>query len=332
MSSSPTTSSPRPRRRSWPSSGVRRWQAAKGPALATTTEAIEVVRPGPAPAARRLPAAWLVVAPFFLYAFAFLILPSIALGIGAFQSEDGAFTLSNVSNLFKAQYLDAYKTSILLSLATALGGGLLGVLMAYAVFSRGAPAFLRTFLTTFSGVAANFAGVPLAFAFIATLGTVGLATRFIDSAFGINLYAEGFTLFNFTGLVVTYVYFQIPLMILLIAPAIDGLRAEWREAAANIGASAPQYWRFVGIPILAPSLLGALLVLFGNSFAAYATAYALTSGHINIVPLLIGELKAGNVLSDPHQGDALALGMLVVMAVTMTLYVALERRAARWMR
>jgi putative spermidine/putrescine transport system permease protein len=252
--------------------------------------------------------------------------------VSAFETEAGGFSFQNVENLFKAQYLDAYKTSIQLSLATALGGGLLGVLMAYAALSRGAPRFLRPIITTFSGVAANFAGVPLAFAFIATLGTVGLVTRFLDDTFGLNLYERGFSLFTFTGLAVTYVYFQIPLMILLIAPAIDGLRSEWREAASNLGASSTQYWRRVGIPILTPSLLGALLVLFGNSFAAYATAYALTSGHINVVPLLIGELKAGNVLSDPHQGDALAFGMLVVMAVTMTLYVVLERRAARWMR
>ena len=204
--------------------------------------------------------------------------------------------------------------------------------MAYAALARGAPRFLRTTLTTFSGVAANFAGVPLAFAFIATLGTVGLVTRFLNDTFGLDIYGHGFTLFDFWGLAVTYIYFQIPLMILLIAPAIDGLRAEWREAASNLGATAPEYWRYIGIPILTPSLLGALIVLFGNSFAAYATAYALTSGHINIVPLLIGELKAGNVLSDPHQGDALALGMVVVMSITMVIYVFLERRAARWMR
>jgi putative spermidine/putrescine transport system permease protein len=237
-----------------------------------------------------------------------------------------------VANLFKAQYLDAYKTSIILSAVTALGGGLIGLLMAYAALAGRAPRFLRTTLTTFSGVAANFAGVPLAFAFIATLGTVGLVTRFLNDTFGLDIYGRGFTLFDFWGLVITYIYFQIPLMILLIAPAIDGLRTEWREAASNLGATAPEYWRFIGIPILTPSLLGALIVLFGNSFAAYATAYALTSGHINVVPLLIGELKAGNVLSDPHQGDALALGMIVVMSVTMALYVLLERRAARWMR
>ena len=279
-----------------------------------------------------MPLGWLVVAPFFVYAFLFLLLPAIRLGIGAFESTEGGFTTANVQNLFKAQYLDAYKTSIILSGVTALGGGLIGVLMAYAALARGAPRALRTTLTTFSGVAANFAGVPLAFAFIATLGTVGLVTRFLNDTFGLDIYGRGFTLFDFWGLAITYIYFQIPLMILLIAPAIDGLRAEWREAASNLGATAPEYWRHIGIPILTPSLLGALIVLFGNSFAAYATAYALTSGHINVVPLLIGELKAGNVLSDPHQGDALALGMIVVMSVTMALYVLLERRAARWMR
>jgi putative spermidine/putrescine transport system permease protein len=252
--------------------------------------------------------------------------------LGAFRTEAGEFTLTNVSNLFKAQYLDAYWTSIKLSLVTAAGGGLLGLLMAYAALSRGAPRVFRTTLTTFSGVAANFAGVPLAFAFIATLGTVGLVTRFLNNTLGLDIYGHGFTLFDFWGLAITYIYFQIPLMILLIAPAIDGLRLEWREAASNLGASAPQYWSHVGIPILTPSLLGALIVLFGNSFAAYATAYALTSGHINVVPLLIGELKAGNVLSDPHQGDALAFGMIVVMGAAMVLYVFLERRAARWMR
>jgi putative spermidine/putrescine transport system permease protein len=214
---------------------------------------------------------------------------------------------------------------------TALGGGLLGVLMAYAAFARGAPRILRPVLTTFSGVAANFAGVPLAFAFIATLGTVGFLTRVLDRI-GLDIYEGGFNLFSFTGLCIVYVYFQIPLMILIIAPAIDGLRHEWREAASNLGATSSQYWRHVGIPVLTPPLLGALLLLFGNSFAAYATAYALTSGQINLVPLQIGELRAGNVLSDPHQGDALAFGTLVVMAFTVVVYVLLERRAARWMR
>jgi putative spermidine/putrescine transport system permease protein len=203
--------------------------------------------------------------------------------------------------------------------------------MAYAALARGAPRVIRPVLTTFSGVAANFGGVPLAFAFIATLGTVGAATRVLNDL-GIDLYGRGFTLFGFWGLVVTYLYFQIPLMILVIAPAIDGLRAEWREAAANLGASSTQYWRHVGLPILLPSFLGAMVLLFGGSFAAYATAYALTSGHVALTPLQIGELLGGNVLSDPHQGYALAVGMIVVIAVAMTIYFFLDRRASRWRR
>lgn len=210
-------------------------------------------------------------------------------------------------------------------------GGLLGVLIAYAALSPHAPRFVRPMIATFSGVAANFGGVPLAFAFIATLGTVGAATRALDKI-GIDLYGHGFTLFGFWGIVVTYLYFQIPLMILIIAPAIDGLRAEWREAASNLGASSTQYWRRVGIPILMPAILGSMVLLFGGAFAAYATAYALTSGHIELTPLQIGELIGGNVLSDPHQGYALAFGMIIVISVAMTIYFLLDRRASRWRR
>jgi putative spermidine/putrescine transport system permease protein len=214
---------------------------------------------------------------------------------------------------------------------TAVIGGLLGFLMAYAALGRGSPRWIRSALTTFSGVAANFGGVPLAFAFIATIGNVGLITRGLDKI-GIDLYGHGFTLFGFWGLIVVYLYFQIPLMVLVISPAILGLRSEWREASSNLGASSTQYWRYVGLPILMPSILGAMVLLFGGSFAAYATAYALTSGHIALTPLQIGELIGGNVLSDPHQGYALAFGMVVVISVAMTIYFVLERRASRWRR
>jgi putative spermidine/putrescine transport system permease protein len=251
--------------------------------------------------------------------------------VGAFQTEEGHFTWSNVGDVFDQQYLSAYWTTIELSLVTAAAGGLLGLLMAYAALSPGVPRFLRPLLTTFSGVAANFAGVPLAFAFIATLGTTGLVTRLLQDA-GISLYEDGFSLFGFTGLSLAYIYFQVPLMILVIAPAVDGLRREWREAAASLGGSARDYWRHVGLPILAPSILGAMVLLFGNAFSAYATAYALTSGHVELVPLLIGNLIGGNVLSDPHVAYALALGMIVVIAGSMAVYAVLERRAARWRR
>jgi putative spermidine/putrescine transport system permease protein len=274
---------------------------------------------------------WLGVAPFFLWALAFLLVPAGALLIGAFRTQEGEFTTRFFKNIFKGTSLDAYVKSVEISLITAALGGLLGFLMAYAALSAGAPRFIRPVLTTFSGVAANFGGVPLAFAFISTLGTVGLATRALDKL-GLNPYDHGFTLFGFWGLVVTYLYFQIPLMILVIAPAIDGLKTEWRESASNLGATSTQYWRYVGLPVLLPSILGSMVLLFGGSFAAYATAYALTSGHIGLVPLKIGELISGNVLSDPHQAYALAFGMVIVISVAMVIYYVLDRRASRWRR
>ena len=299
-----------------------------------TAEAADVGRPGPnGPGRRRFPLAWLGVVPFFAYAFAFLLLPSAVVLIGAFQDDKGGYTTKNVSEVIHThQYLSAFRTSIEISLITAVAGGLLGLLMAYAVVRAGTPRWIRPTLTTFSGVAANFAGVPLAFAFIATLGTLGIVTKFLNEHLGFNPYEHGFSLFTFTGVSLVYLYFQIPLMILVIAPALDGLRVEWREASANLGGSAFHYWRHIGLPVLLPSIIGAVVLLFGNSFSAYATAYALTGGAVNLVPLIIGQNIAGDVLSNPHLSEALAFGMIVVIAVSMVLYALLQRRASRWMR
>jgi putative spermidine/putrescine transport system permease protein len=183
-------------------------------------------------------------------------------------------------------------------------------------------------------VAANFAGIPLAFAFIATLGVIGVVTEFFRNQLGIDLYGTtiDFSLFTKTGVEIVYLYFQIPLMILVIAPAIDGLKREWREAASSLGASSLQFWRHIGIPILMPSLLSAIVLLFGNSFSAYATAYALTGGGVNLAPVSIGYYLSGNVLDNPHLGQALAFGMFVVLGVMMFVYVPLQRISSRWSR
>ena len=178
-------------------------------------------------------------------------------------------------------------------------------------------------------MAANFGGIPLAFAFISTLGPLGIITVF-GRSHGWDPTAHGFNLFSKTGVELAYMYFQLPLMILVIAPAIDGLRKEWREASSNLGASQFQFWRYVGVPVLMPSLLGAIILLFGNAFAAYATAYSLTSGTVNIVPILIGAYYSGNVLNNPHLAQAMAFGMFVVLALMMMAYIPLQRRAARW--
>ena len=215
---------------------------------------------------------------------------------------------------------------------TASGGAVFGFLLAYAVVLGGLPKSLRTFMTTFSGVASNFAGVPLAFAFIATMGNAGLVTRWIEGISGVDIHAQGFSIYTITGLSIVYMYFQFPLMVLIMAPALDGLRREWREACENLGGTSWHYWRYVAFPILLPSLLGTTILLFGNAFGAYATAYAFSGSFINLVPILIGAQMQGDVLFNPGLGNALALGMIIIMGVSMLGYISMQRRAARWIR
>ena len=268
--------------------------------------------------------------PFFAYITLFLFLPAGSVLVGAFKSKDESWTLDNIRLLFHEPYVSAYRTSIEVSGVTALIGGFVGLAIAYAAIRDGTPRWIRSGLSTFSGVAANFGGIPLAFAFIATLGTIGVVTQFLQKQLHINIYENGFTLFSKTGVEIVYLYFQLPLMILVVSPAIDGLKREWREAASNLGASSWQFWRYVGLPCLMPSILGAVILLFGNAFAAYATAYSLTSGAVNLVPVLIGAYYSGNVLDNPHLAQALAFGMFVVLAAMMVIYIPLNRRATRW--
>jgi len=281
---------------------------------------------------RRFSWAWLGVVPFFTFAIAFLLLPAASIAITSFQDRSGNFTTQNIIDLFTPFILKSYWASIQISAVTALLGGLFGFLLAYAVTVGGLPGWVRSILLTFSGVASNFAGVPLAFAFIATIGRLGVVTAVLKSVFNIDLYEAGFNLYGFWGLSLTYLYFQLPLMVLIMAPALDGLKREWREASENLGATGWQYWRYVALPVLLPSLLGTTILLFGNAFGAYATAYALTGGQSGIVTILIGAQISGDVLQNPGLGNALALGMVVVMAVSITGYTWLQRKTARWLR
>ena len=289
-------------------------------------------RPRRALGARRGLLAWLVVVPFFAYAAFFMAVPVVALVIKTFQAPGGGFTTSQVRALFHGQYRLAYVSSIEVSLTSALIGTLFGLFVAYAAVHGRGPRWIQPLLTTFCGVASNFAGIPLAFAFIATLGPTGVVTLLLDHT-GFDIYSHGFTIFSLLGLSLVYVYFQLPLMILVIAPALEGLRAEWREAAENLGATQSQYWWRVGLPVLLPSLAGAMVLLFGNAFSAYATPYALASGGITLVPTLIGSVLSGNVvIANPRLGDALAFGMIVIVGITVLLYSLLQRRAAKWLR
>lgn len=281
---------------------------------------------------KRLPLSWLGVVPFFAFALLFLIWPTLDLMIGAFQTPTGEFTLQNIANLNQDSIISAYKISIQVSVASAVLGAVFGFFLAHAAVMGNLPGWMRPTLTTFSGVASNFAGVPLAFAFIATLGRTGLVTTLLYSFFGFNLYSTGFNILSFWGLTITYLYFQIPLMVLILMPALDGLKKEWREAAAILGATKIQFWTHVAFPVLWPSLLGATMLLFANAFGAIATAYALTGSSLNIVPILLYAQIRGDVLHDPNLGYALALGMIVITALSNITYIWLRARSDRWLR
>ena len=283
------------------------------------------------PARARSGWAWLGVVPFFLFSLAFMFIPIVFLVVGSFQNDAGDVTLKNYTDLSTGIIPSAFANSIEISLVTAVGGGIFGLLLAYSVILGGLPRFLRTALMTFSGVASNFAGVPLALAFLFTLGPLGVVTVLFRT-FGFDLTVAGFRLTSKAGLELVYMYFQFPLMVLIIAPALDGLKKEWREAAENMGATTAMYWRKVALPILTPSILGTMVLLFGNAFGAQATAFQLTGGTINLVTIVIGAQMRGDVLHNPGLGYALAMGMVAIMGVSIGLYSYLQRRAERWLR
>jgi len=281
---------------------------------------------------RRMVMDWLGIAPFMLFAVLFLILPTLYLVTGAFFNPAGEFTFKNFGDLFQPTIKAAYWISIKVSLASATGGLLIGFFLSWAITQGGLPSWIRSFVLTFSGVASNFAGVPLAFAFLATLGRTGLLTFFLTTYFGFDIYRHGFNLLSFLGLTLTYMYFQIPLMVLIITPALDGLKKEWREAASILGATSYQYWTMVAFPILWPSLLGTFLLLFANSFGAIATAYSLTGSSLNIVPIQLYAQIRGDVLHNANLGYAIALGMVIITGVSNFLYIWLRMRAERWQK
>ncbi|MEU6848951.1 ABC transporter permease subunit [Actinacidiphila alni] len=282
--------------------------------------------------ARRRPrsAGWLAVLPLIVFVAVVFGLPAFAIVTKAFKTAPGApggvhWTTGNISQSVHGAYLTALWGSVKLSALTAAIGVLLGLPLAHAVVTSRFRA-LREAVLAASGVLANFGGVPLAFAFVATLGNSGELTR------ALHLGDHGWSLYSFTGLSVVYLYFLVPLMVLTITPALEGLRTQWREAAQNNGATTRQYWLHVALPILTPSLLGGFVLLFGSAFAAYATAAAIVGSSVPLITLQIANALSGNVLAG--QGNvalALSLDMIVIAGVVMALYLPLQRRSARWL-
>lgn len=277
---------------------------------------------------------YLALAPFHAYIALFLILPTLIVAVGAFTTVDGALTLSNVGHAFTdEQFVSAFTKSIQIAIVTAILGAIFGGLLAWAV-ARGDPnGQLRQVVIAASGVLAQFGGVMLAFAFLATFGFNGLVTVFFLEWLHLDVLPDPSWLYSLTGLAVVYTYFQIPLMVIVFLPSLDGLRQEWYDASESLGGGSWAFWRNVGGPILAPSFLGALLLLFTNAFSAYATAAALVTQGSPLITLQIGnQLTSEVVLGQENVGKAIALGMIVVVSIVMALYALIQRRASRWVR
>jgi len=269
--------------------------------------------------------------PFLAFVLIFLIVPTITVAIGAFQDEDGGFSLEKVRALGGETALAALRDSLILSLSSAAVGAVLGALLAYLVLTAPPTSLIRRGVMSICGVLAQFGGVTLAFAWMATLGFGGLLTDLLADVFGIDATGSAW-LYELPGLILVYTYFQIPLMVIVFLPALEGVRPQWREAAVNLGATTWQYWTQVAFPLLRPAFLGSALLLFANAFAAYATAAALVSQGASITPLLIrSALTSEVVLGQANFGYALALQMVVVVAIVMGLYAWLLRRTSRWL-
>lgn len=265
---------------------------------------------------------WLGLTPFFLFVLAFELIPILILVKSSIAGDHG-ITLSNFGRALTPTILSAFANSLQISFSTALLGTVFGTIIAYAIVTTSNVA-VRNSMTALADVTASFGGAPLAFAFIITLGSAGTVTLLLQTI-GIDLYPE-FRIYSITGLTIAYVYFQLPLFILLIIPALLGLRRDWRDAATSLGASARQYWTHVAIPILFPSLLGSFLLLFANAFGAYATAWTLTGPDVNLVTVQIAALVRGEVQLDPSRADAIALLSLGVMAVCVAGYQWMNNR------
>ncbi|MET0765750.1 MAG: ABC transporter permease subunit [Blastococcus sp.] len=273
--------------------------------------------------------------PFFLYVGVFLLLPIVVLAVEAFRAIDPvtfeeSWSTASIETITTGPYGRAYLGSLQLSVITAVLSAVFGLALAVAVLNAPRGRLLRRLVLTASGVLANFGGIPLAFAFIATIGNQGVVTAFLSDTFGLGL--GGFSLYSMTGLALVYLYFLIPLMVLTIIPALEALRPQWREAADNLGASGWQYWRHVGGPVLAPPVIGATMLLFASAFAAYATARALVGSSVPLVTLQIADALSSNVVvGSENLGKALALGMVLLIGLVMIFYAWVQRRTQRWL-
>jgi putative spermidine/putrescine transport system permease protein len=296
-----------------------------------TNPALPEATPRAARGGARAGWSWLGLTPFALYVVLFLALPTLlAIGSGFFD-RSGTFTLANLAALGDPLILTTFWNSSWVSLVTAAVGAVVGALVCWAMLGLPETGVVRTVVDAASGVLAQFGGVMLAFVLIAAIGTQGVVTSLLRSAAGVDLYADGVWLYELPGVALAYLVFQVPLMVITFMPALSALKPQWAEAHLTLGGTRASFWAHVGMPVLAPSFLASLLLLFANAFSSYATAAALASQGSQIVPLQIRTaLTSETVLGRENLAGTLALGMVVVVAVVMWAYSLVQRRAARW--
>lgn len=255
----------------------------------------------------------LALAPFLLFILLFELLPLYSIIFKGFMEEgSGGFTFDNYINVFsKPIYRQAIINSITISIISAAVGIVVAFIGAKAAHNT--ESLMKRVFMSILNMTSNFAGVPLAFSFIILLGKTGVLV-ILAKALGIESMAN-FDIYSNNGLILIYIYFQIPLATLLLIPAFNALREEYREAAKILRANSFQYWIHVGLPILMPSLLSTFSVLFANSLVAYGTAYALLSGNASLLPIRISEMFVGDLTQRVELGSALSVVLLLLMAL-----------------
>ena len=266
--------------------------------------------------------ALLCLVPFAVFFIVFQIAPLVWVLIHSVQSEESGWGLANFIKIFNSKfYLQAIQHSLEISFWSSLFGIVIAILGSYSL--RKVDSRLRNFVNAFANMTSNFSGVPLAFAFIILLGFNGSITIMLKQA-GI---IEDFNLYSKTGLIILYTYFQIPLGVLLLYPAFDALREDWRESASLLGANSWQFWRFIGLPVLTPALLGTFVILLANALGAYATVYALTTGNFNVLPIRIAAMVSGDISLDPNMASALAVILVGLMTLVTLVHQWLLKRS-----
>ena len=279
---------------------------------------------------------WLGLLPFLGFVGLFFLLPTAVIAYTAFRVGTGSATRfggANIAAALRGAYRTGLQNSVVMSMVVAIVAAILGVILAYAI-TTGSGQWLQRLVSTSAAVLANFGGLPLAFLFVAVIGNAGVLTTLLRDQLGIGLHDDlHFDLYSQTGVQFVYLYFLVPLMVLVITPALEGLRPEWREAAENLGARSWHYWRYVAGPAVLPHFLGSIALLFCTAFSSFATADALTNGTLAITPLQIESAVSGNVLvGQQNLGAALALNMIIVVVPLTLLYQYMQNRTSRWLR